>query len=70
MRDDEVNIAGGYDGEFGVIKIFADGERARLSVPQLGLFGAELGVEQIEAAKKTEGTGTAKKVRGVTATIH
>ncbi|MEZ4683386.1 MAG: endonuclease Q family protein [Caldilineaceae bacterium] len=70
MRDDEVNIAGGYDGEFGVIKIFADGERARLSVPQLGLFGAELGVEQIEAAKKTEGTGDREESEGVTATIH
>lgn len=41
MRDDEVHIAGGYDGEFGVIKIFHEGEREELSAPQLGLFGME-----------------------------
>lgn len=41
VRAGEVNIAGGYDGEFGVIKLFEAEEKERLSAPQLGLFGEE-----------------------------
>lgn len=51
MREDEVNIAGGFDGEFGIIKLFADGEREKLSAPQLGLFGAAIDGEQKENAE-------------------
>ncbi len=41
MRQGQVTIDAGYDGEYGVIKIFAVGERASLAAPQLGLFAAE-----------------------------
>ncbi len=54
VRAGDVQIAGGYDGEFGVIKLFADAERGRLMAPQLGLF---------EATENTEGTeGTEKSI--------
>jgi DNA helicase-2/ATP-dependent DNA helicase PcrA len=39
MRQGQVAIDAGYDGEYGVIKIFAAGERVSLAAPQLGLFG-------------------------------
>jgi len=42
MRENEVTIAGGFDGEFGIIKLFTDDERETLRAPQLRLFGAEL----------------------------
>ena len=38
VRNDEVIRQPGYDGEFGVIRVFSDGERARLS-GQRQLFG-------------------------------
>jgi len=56
MRADEVNIAGGYDGEFGIIQLFADGEREQLRAPQLGLFGGALGTEDTESTENTENT--------------
>ncbi len=39
MRDGEVQIAGGYDGEYGIIKLFEDPERAAFSA-QLSLFAS------------------------------
>lgn len=39
MRRGEVQIAGGYDGEYGVIKLFEDEERTALSA-QLSMFAA------------------------------
>ena len=38
MRTQQVNPQGGYDGEYGVIKIFKDGELAQLT-GQMNLFG-------------------------------
>ncbi len=38
MRDGNVTLAGGYDGEYGVIKLFEDDERERYTT-QLGFFG-------------------------------
>jgi uncharacterized protein (TIGR00375 family) len=38
MREGKVHIAGGYDGEYGTIKIFEEGEREALQGEQLGLF--------------------------------
>ncbi len=40
MRSGELTIDAGYDGEYGVIKLFDDQERA-VSSAQIGLFGAE-----------------------------
>jgi DNA helicase-2/ATP-dependent DNA helicase PcrA len=37
MRASEVQVAAGYDGEYGVIKLFKEGERARL-LSRSGLF--------------------------------
>jgi PHP family Zn ribbon phosphoesterase len=37
MRQGKVEIAAGYDGEFGTIKIFSDKERQRID-RQLALF--------------------------------
>ena len=42
MRQGQVAIDAGYDGEYGVIKIFSAGERVSLAAPQLGLFGEEV----------------------------
>lgn len=50
MRVGEVQIAGGYDGEYGVIQIFGAGEKAGLTAPQLGLFAGE---QQDAAAEST-----------------
>lgn len=38
MREGKVHIAGGYDGEYGTVKIFEEGEREALQGAQLGLF--------------------------------
>ncbi len=38
MRTGQVRPQGGYDGEYGVIKIFKDGELAQLT-GQMSLFG-------------------------------
>lgn len=40
MREEKVNPQGGYDGEYGVIKIFKEGELAAL-IGQMNFFGAE-----------------------------
>lgn len=40
MRRGEVSIAGGYDGEFGVIKLFNEGEREKFGM-QISFFGME-----------------------------
>jgi len=56
MRAGEVQIAGGYDGEYGVIQIFAPGEKTGLAAPQLGLFGAP------ERTKEIAGAGDLDKV--------
>ena len=42
MRAGEVRTQGGYDGEYGVIRLF-DGEADRASVFQLGMFAGETG---------------------------
>ena len=39
MRQGKVNIAPGYDGEYGTIKVFSDDERERSLGKQLELFG-------------------------------
>jgi DNA helicase-2/ATP-dependent DNA helicase PcrA len=31
MRREEVHIQGGYDGEYGIIRLFSDGERQELT---------------------------------------
>ena len=66
MRAGAVQIDGGYDGEFGVIKIFAAGEKAKLAAPQLGLFGAEIG-EGVKgvATERTEGTESTEGIESV-----
>ena len=38
MREGNVTLAGGYDGEYGVIKLFEDDERSKFT-KQLGFFG-------------------------------
>jgi DNA helicase-2/ATP-dependent DNA helicase PcrA len=48
MRQGQVAIDAGYDGEYGVIKLFDTGERVALAAPQLGLFGAAGDAEQRE----------------------
>jgi uncharacterized protein (TIGR00375 family) len=40
IRQGQVRIAAGYDGEYGVIQLFEEDERQALT-PQLALFGAE-----------------------------
>ena len=40
VRSGDVHIEGGYDGEYGIIKLFDDTERA-VSKSQIDLFGAE-----------------------------
>ncbi|MBW1987979.1 MAG: UvrD-helicase domain-containing protein [Deltaproteobacteria bacterium] len=40
MRKGDMNLAGGFDGEYGKVKIFADGERERLA-GQAALFAGE-----------------------------
>ncbi len=68
MRTGAVQIDGGYDGEFGVIKIFAAGEKAKLAAPQLGLFGAEIGVGvKHEATENAEGTESTERLGEVVA---
>ncbi|MBX3010175.1 MAG: UvrD-helicase domain-containing protein [Caldilineaceae bacterium] len=41
VRTGQVTIAGGYDGEYGVIKLFEASEKVALAAPQLGLFGGQ-----------------------------
>ncbi len=54
MRTGEVNIAGGYDGEFGTITLFAAGEKEQLTAPQLNLFGRESAPADSPPAKSPE----------------
>ncbi len=51
MRTGELHIAGGYDGEFGTIKIFTEDERARLKTQKL-FVDAEFSVKVSEQKKK------------------
>lgn len=41
VRTGHVNIAAGYDGEYGIIKLFDPSERHSLAAPQLGLFSEQ-----------------------------
>jgi DNA helicase-2/ATP-dependent DNA helicase PcrA len=59
MRQGQVAIDAGYDGEYGVIKIFAAGERVSLAAPQLGLFG-DTGDAERPACIPPETGGTSK----------
>jgi len=52
MRNGEVNITAGYDGEYGIIKLFDPQERTTFS-PQMSLFGS---------AKKTSHNKNKKRV--------
>lgn len=54
MRAGEVQIAGGYDGEYGVIKLFDSQERSTLSA-QLSMFAAN---EKKKPSKVSEPTPT------------
>jgi len=56
VRSGQVTIAGGYDGEYGVIKLFEAGERVSLAAPQLGLFGTQ---EETTAAPPGHSAATA-----------
>lgn len=46
MRARQVTVDAGYDGEYGVIKLFAADEKATLTAPQLGLFSEQNEDEQ------------------------
>ncbi|MEZ4864621.1 MAG: UvrD-helicase domain-containing protein [Caldilineaceae bacterium] len=59
MRSGEVMIEGGYDGEYGVIKIFERAEVTALGAPQLDLFTeperpAPLNSNQLENAQEPQ----------------
>ncbi|MFQ5675399.1 MAG: UvrD-helicase domain-containing protein, partial [bacterium] len=54
MRQGEININAGYDGEYGIIKIFEEGERQNYTL-QLGFF------EKTKAIAN-EGSSTSRKV--------
>lgn len=49
MRSGDVNITGGYDGEYGVIKLFDEQDRVAFT-SQLGLFAPE----QVQQTEKTK----------------
>lgn len=51
IREDEVDPQGGYDGVFGVINIFKDGEIERIR-GQLGFFG----LDEYKVEKESKGT--------------
>ena len=51
MRAHEVNPQGGYDGEYGVIRIFKEGEVARLT-GQLNFFGLADGYQSTKRERK------------------
>ncbi|MCE7988308.1 MAG: AAA family ATPase [Caldilinea sp. CFX5] len=55
MRQGQVAIDAGYDGEYGVIQIFGAGERVTLAAPQLGLF------EEAVEASAVVGAGDAER---------
>ena len=59
MRSGELTIDAGYDGEYGVIKLFDDQERA-VSSAQIGLFGAE----KTPRATKKKSSATAEDQPG------
>lgn len=40
MRSGDVTLSGGYDGEYGIIKLFEEGEREKFSA-QIGFFGID-----------------------------
>jgi uncharacterized protein (TIGR00375 family) len=50
MREKKINIGPGFDGEYGIIKIFSPQERAVIQ-GQRALFGAPSGLQPITSAK-------------------
>ena len=63
MRQGQVAIDAGYDGEYGVIKIFGAGERVSLAAPQLDLFGEGAGDAERPVCIPPETGGTSKATR-------
>jgi DNA helicase-2/ATP-dependent DNA helicase PcrA len=62
MRRGEIVAQPGYDGEYGVIRVFAG---ARVSETQIGLFGAEAGVRsQDDRRSGVRGQATGESERG------
>jgi uncharacterized protein (TIGR00375 family) len=51
MRAGEVHVAAGYDGEYGTVKLFKEGERARL-LAKSGLFRPSGGSAPVKTQKK------------------
>lgn len=80
MRRGDVVIAAGYDGEFGTIRLFEDGERERL-MGQSHLFGpskvpptpwkaSRLGIPSTSKRLKHLSTGKAEPVAGSVKTLN
>ncbi|MDQ1301001.1 MAG: hypothetical protein QG637_922, partial [Chloroflexota bacterium] len=59
MRRGEVVAQPGYDGEYGVIRVFAG---VRVSATQIGLFGGEAGVRRQESEVRGQGVGIGEQL--------
>lgn len=67
VRNGNVHITAGYDGEYGIIKLFDASERVRLAAPQLGLFSAPEAESSTPAHNAEESAGDAEPLSGMPA---
>jgi uncharacterized protein (TIGR00375 family) len=60
MREKQIDVTGGYDGEFGKIRFFNEKERRRLS-GQKGLFADDIGINNPQEKNVSSKKGGAKR---------